>query len=270
MSSGSKSMRIPAPNYTQTPNDLFDHWLPHLGEVELKVLLVIMRKTFGWHKTRDRISLSQLEILTGSTQTNIGTALKGLISKGLISREVIGTIGKQQTYYELVIIEDSNNSYPSYGGRGTPPDSGGETPPTVGGTKETITKETLKEKQQVVVVKENIEQKVDISEFDQRILFTDIQALNFKCNKGWTFEELEISWKIYEKSDQKISSPFEYIEGIIKNLRVNKNNKENNQCNQQKKILKKQSKKDNSIPAENAMSESLLARFSPLYGCKKN
>jgi len=99
-------MQIPAPNYTQTPNDLFDHWLPFLKEIELKVLLVILRKTFGWHKTRDKISLSQLESLTGSNQTRVLKAVKSLIEKGVISKEVIGPIGKQITYYELVIGEN--------------------------------------------------------------------------------------------------------------------------------------------------------------------
>ncbi len=103
-------MRITPPNYTQTPNDLFDHWLPHLGEVELKVLLLIMRKTFGWHKTRDKISISQLENLSGSCRKNIIIAVNSLIQKGLITKEVIGPIGRQETYYELVVIEDSNNS----------------------------------------------------------------------------------------------------------------------------------------------------------------
>ena len=98
-------MKIEKPNYTQTPNDLFDHWLPLLKEVELKVLLVIMRKTFGWHKTRDYISLSQLEKLTGSTQTNITKSIKTLIEKGLVSKEVVGKIGSQVTYYELILNE---------------------------------------------------------------------------------------------------------------------------------------------------------------------
>ncbi len=39
-------MRIVAPTYFQTPNDLVDHWLPKLGEAEVKVLLVVFRKTF--------------------------------------------------------------------------------------------------------------------------------------------------------------------------------------------------------------------------------
>ena len=119
-------MRVSAPTYTQIPNDLFDHWLPHLGEIEVKVLLVIMRKTFGWHKAdlRDRISISQLEKLTGSTPSNILKAVNFLVSKGLILKEVLGSIGKQVTYYQLVVNEDSNNSYPCRIERGTPPDSG--------------------------------------------------------------------------------------------------------------------------------------------------
>ncbi len=121
-------MKIPPPNYTQTPNDLFDHWLPLLGEGELKVLLVIMRKTFGWHKTHDVISVSQLAKYTGLREETVITAAKSLQSKGVIRREVIGPIGKQQTIYSLIIEEDSNNSYPSDGPRGPLGlDGGGQT-----------------------------------------------------------------------------------------------------------------------------------------------
>lgn len=109
-------MKISAPTYTQTPNDLFDHWMKFLGEGELKVLLLIMRKTFGWHQKEDQISLSQLEFFTGLTPTNIGIATKSLISKGLISKRVEGPRGKQCTYYSLVVSDDSNNSYPSCNG----------------------------------------------------------------------------------------------------------------------------------------------------------
>ena len=107
-------MKISAPNYTQTPNDLFDYWLPHLGEGELKVLLVIMRKTFGWHKTHDDISISQLSKYTGMLEETVIKATKSLQSKGVITREVTGPNGKQKTKYSLVVSEDnSNNSYPS-------------------------------------------------------------------------------------------------------------------------------------------------------------
>lgn len=121
------------PNYTQLPNELFDDWLPHLGLAELKVLMVIMRKTFGWHKVRDRISLSQLEKLTGLKRTHITKATKNLVQKRLISKFVEGKKGEQMTFYELVLGDDSNNFDQSLC----------ETPPSPfkGPTKETLTKE---------------------------------------------------------------------------------------------------------------------------------
>ena len=114
-------MRVPAPNFTQTPNDLFDHWLPHLSEGELKVLLVIMRKTFGWHKKRDRISSSQLAKITGLHEETVRICTKSLCEKGVIVRDVVGKNGSQATYYEIVVHEeDSNSSYraDSMGGPG--------------------------------------------------------------------------------------------------------------------------------------------------------
>ena len=127
-------MRIIAPNHTQTPNDLFDNWLPLLGEVELKVLLVIMRKTFGYHKTRDRISLSQMKKLTGAHQSNIVKATESLQSKGLIIKEIVGVLGREETYYELVVYEEDSNNYDQ---------SRRETPTSLAAR---LTKETIKEK----------------------------------------------------------------------------------------------------------------------------
>ncbi|HEY5236135.1 MAG TPA: replication protein, partial [Rhabdochlamydiaceae bacterium] len=104
-------MRIPVPNYTQAPNELFDEWLPKLSFVELKVLMVIVRKTFGWHKVRDRISLSQLEKFTGAQRQAILSATKSLQNLGLINKIKVGESGTEQTFYELVVIEDSNSLY---------------------------------------------------------------------------------------------------------------------------------------------------------------
>jgi phage replication O-like protein O len=106
-------MRISAPNYTQISNDLLDNHLPNLGEAELKVLLVIMRKTIGWHKIRDKISISQLSSITGLLRETVIKAAKSLVEKHIITKEVVGPLGKQVTYYELVIHDDSNNSYQS-------------------------------------------------------------------------------------------------------------------------------------------------------------
>jgi len=103
------TFKLPAPNYTQVPNIFLDEWLPKLTPVETKVLFVIMRKTFGWHKIRDQISLSQLEKSTGSLRQAILKATKSLQEKNLISKVVVGEKSDQKTFYELVVSEDSNN-----------------------------------------------------------------------------------------------------------------------------------------------------------------
>lgn len=140
-------MKIPPPNYTQTPNDLFDHWLPFLGEIELKVLLVILRKTYGWHQEEDYISISQLEKYTGSTATNIGKAVKDLIGKGLVAKRIEGPKGSQKTFYSLVVQQERASITPSRDGSPPPPAAGAPPLPPREVQKKPL-KETSKEKQQ--------------------------------------------------------------------------------------------------------------------------
>lgn len=62
------------PSYTQVPDQLFDELLPILSGGELKVLLYICRRTFGFKRESDNISLNQM--LNGITK-NDGTRLDG-------------------------------------------------------------------------------------------------------------------------------------------------------------------------------------------------
>src|SRR5215471_13923723 len=48
------------PNSTQIPDVLLDHWMAKLSGAEFKVLLYIARRTYGFGKESDRISLSQI------------------------------------------------------------------------------------------------------------------------------------------------------------------------------------------------------------------
>ena len=77
---------------TQVPNILFDLHLPNLTESELKIILVIIRQTYGWidrytgkRKQRDRISHTQFMTKTGLSRRIITNAIKNLNSKGLVS-----------------------------------------------------------------------------------------------------------------------------------------------------------------------------------------
>lgn len=74
-------------HWTQTPDELFDQLLSELGYAELKVLLVIIRQTFGWKKTEDDISLSQIIRKCGLSKKPVLAALRLLEKEGIINRE---------------------------------------------------------------------------------------------------------------------------------------------------------------------------------------
>ncbi len=75
------------PAYTQVPDAVFDVLLPLLTGAELKVLLYVIRRTFGFKKATDNISLSQ--IMHGIT-TRTGEVLdRGTgLSKDAVTRAV--------------------------------------------------------------------------------------------------------------------------------------------------------------------------------------
>lgn len=92
------------PNFTMTPNMLFDELMKDMSEAELKVTLAIVRKTFGYHKQRDQISLTQLEELTGLSRRACVDGVEAVITRGLVQR---GESGKRGiTTFELVINND--------------------------------------------------------------------------------------------------------------------------------------------------------------------
>lgn len=75
------------PNYTQTPNELFDVYLKELKGSELKILLVVIRKTLGFclpdgtRKKSDKISISQIIKYTGLGRVQIVESIKNLETK---------------------------------------------------------------------------------------------------------------------------------------------------------------------------------------------
>ncbi len=112
-----------SPRYTQVPDELFDELMSHLSGAELKVLLYIIRRTFGFKKDVDNISLSQIcsgitkregEVLdkgTGLSQQSVITALKNLVAiKAIVAvRRESKERGYEATTYSLNLIPFSNN-----------------------------------------------------------------------------------------------------------------------------------------------------------------
>jgi phage replication O-like protein O len=106
-------MSIPPPNYTQTPNIFFDEIMRTLNEGELRVLLIIIRQTFGWHKLEDWITLQLLAEKTGYDRRSICRILDRLIEKKLIFKRMEGTAGMQKCFYGLV-IDGSEKEVPKH------------------------------------------------------------------------------------------------------------------------------------------------------------
>lgn len=78
---------VSSPNTTQVPDQYLDELLPILSGAELKVLLYITRRTFGFKKASDNISLSQM--LNGIT-TKDGRVLDA--GCGLSKKTLLGAI----------------------------------------------------------------------------------------------------------------------------------------------------------------------------------
>ena len=80
------------PNTTQVPNYIVDELLPHLGDAEFKVLIVIVRQTLGWiedvetgrRKERDWISRRQMANRTGMSERSISRSVSSLVDQKLI------------------------------------------------------------------------------------------------------------------------------------------------------------------------------------------
>jgi hypothetical protein len=75
-----------SPNYTQTPNDLFDELLPEMGLAELKVVLCIVRHTFGYHKDEIKISIRSISRFTGLAIQSVLDGATQAEVHGLIER----------------------------------------------------------------------------------------------------------------------------------------------------------------------------------------
>lgn len=107
-----------SPNFTPVPDEFFDFLLTRLAGAEIKVLLYVIRRTFGFKKRADRISKSQLENgiqrRDGNTQDEgaglsrraIRLAIDSLVEKRILVKKAQYSEqrGHEATEYALNII----------------------------------------------------------------------------------------------------------------------------------------------------------------------
>lgn len=95
--------------HTDIANELVEQLAKiNLRPYEWRTLWAMWRKTWGWHKKEDKISLSQFQELTGLERRHQRRALKTLIEKNIITRNkdeyiVSYSFQKDYTQWKLVL-----------------------------------------------------------------------------------------------------------------------------------------------------------------------
>ncbi len=72
------------PNSFQVPNAFVDDVMCQISDASTKLYLLICRKTRGWGKEMDSISLTQFEAFTGKSRPTIIKCLRELVKFGLV------------------------------------------------------------------------------------------------------------------------------------------------------------------------------------------
>lgn len=151
------------PNYTPVPDELFDRLLPLLSGAELRALLYIIRRTFGFKKDRDAISFNQFirgisardgRLLDGGCgirdRTTLSRALRGLEEKKIIVayRGVDARGENETTLYALRFADSECTEQTRAGVVGISYYRGRQIPPVLVGPsypQETVTQDTAEQ-----------------------------------------------------------------------------------------------------------------------------
>src|SRR3954467_11689691 len=117
-----------SPNTTPVPDVLFDELLLRLDNAELRVLLYIIRRTYGFKRSTDDIAISQmvdgirkkdgtiLDRGTGMSKGSVTRGLRGLLEKGVIvaRRNTSKERGFEPTTYALKLKKRGSTSCITY------------------------------------------------------------------------------------------------------------------------------------------------------------
>lgn len=95
------------PNSFIIPNSVVDELMAEMSGVELKCYLFVIRKTKGWNKEFDAISLTQFIKFTGAGKTAVVDALKNLVELGLLVKK---TGVRNTSVYAINLFENQTSS----------------------------------------------------------------------------------------------------------------------------------------------------------------
>ena len=109
-----------SPNYTPIPDQFFDDLMADLSASETKVLLYVMRRTFGFRRDSDIISIGQmvdgirtedgraLDHGTGLSRRAVINGVNLLVERGVLiaTRRVSAETGSQPSSFRLRFVHD--------------------------------------------------------------------------------------------------------------------------------------------------------------------
>ena len=167
---------LEVPNHTQIPNVIIDQHMAELSHAQFKVLMAICRKTIGWHKQSDYISISQIVDLAGVSNKTVIGAVRDLERLGFI---VTQKSNRTTTHITLNYNVTSVLSTPT--SVITTPPSGATTQVASGIT--THTKETLKE-----------------TIYKERMIPTLDEVVSYFTSNGYTVEAANKMYDFYQAS----------------------------------------------------------------------
>lgn len=223
---------IQLPNFTQTPNVIYDYWMPRLSGSEFKVLSCMCRETFGYQcreiTNKDYCSIECISTKTGLNRDTVINAIKTLCGHQLIIKI---PSGKANTY-KINIYDPSQVGISDLKGQVGNSDHNRSEIPTIA-TKE-HTYSTNKDKQTVCIVSDA---EAPEKKYQEKIIFpgkrkaviaiteSKLRSELLKHEKDFSEEEIvdAIQKVRVMKKRPELSSGIEsYVAGII--LRTRKQN----------------------------------------------
>lgn len=91
------------PNSFQVTNAFVDEAMNKISDPAVKIYLIINRKTRGWNKEKDALSIKQLEELSGKSHPTVVKCTKELIKVGLVK------LHKQSVHGNVFSLTDNYN-----------------------------------------------------------------------------------------------------------------------------------------------------------------
>ncbi len=228
-----KPYRFPGftgPYYTQVPDVVFDELLPILSGAEIKVLMYIIRRTFGFKKQKDNISLSQMEdgimtkdgqVLDGGTglgKSSVTRALTSLEKKNIITRTRRSNAkkGHKATTYTLNIKDSEENNGAPTSGNGNKPSRPLSQNGTRGGLSQNETRLVPKWDIQETVEQETEQQHVVASLLVEKgISGGAAKKLAKQFNKDYIEEKIAFLDFLVETNPKKVKNPKGWLRSAI-------------------------------------------------------